>query len=250
MRTTTHGDNLIQLTRWPLLFPVNVYLVREDDGFTLIDTGVWGGASTILKIAREHGGEIVRIALTHADSDHVLGLDALRKELPDVEILMTARSARRLTGDRSVDPDEMHGGKTKLGGGNVQKTQPTQLLSDGDRVGSLQVVASPGHAPDHIAFYDDRDGTLIAGDAFQTRGGMAVSGVVRPTFPFPAWSTWDTALALDSARRLRALNPTRLAVGHGNVMELPLAAMDAAIEEAENRDSEQSVKHAAHQARP
>ncbi|MCO5178129.1 MAG: hypothetical protein M9890_14330 [Thermomicrobiales bacterium] len=40
---TTHSNNLIQLTRWPLLFPVNVYLVREDDGFTLIDTGVWRG---------------------------------------------------------------------------------------------------------------------------------------------------------------------------------------------------------------
>lgn len=235
MRITTHGENLTQLTRWPLLFPVNVYLVKEDDGYTLIDTGVWGGAAMILKAARERGGEIVRIALTHADVDHVLGLDALQKDLPNVEILMTARSARRLSGDRSLDPDEMHGGKTKLGGGNVQKTTPTCLLTDGDRVGSLEVVASPGHTPDHIAFYDHRDGSLIAGDAFQTRGGMAVSGVVRPTFPFPAWSTWDKALAHDSARRLRALNPTRLAIGHGDVLEQPQAAMDAAIEEAARR---------------
>ena len=246
MRITTHANNLIQLTRWPLLFPVNAYLVREDDGFTLIDTGVSGGADTILKTARQHGGEIVRIALTHADSDHVLGLDALCKALPDAEVLMTARSARRLTGDRSLDPDEMHGGKTKLGGGNVQKTTPTRLLSDGDRVGSLEIVASPGHAPDHIAFYDHRDGTLIAGDAFQTRGGMAVSGVVRPSFPFPAWSTWDCTLALDSARRLRALNPALLAVGHGDILEQPLTAIDAAIEEAERRGNEHAVKHATH----
>ena len=40
MKVTTYGNNLIQLTRLPLLFPVNCYLVREDDGFTLIDTGL------------------------------------------------------------------------------------------------------------------------------------------------------------------------------------------------------------------
>jgi DNA-binding response OmpR family regulator len=37
MKITTFGANLIQLTRYPVLFPVNCYLVREDDGFTLID---------------------------------------------------------------------------------------------------------------------------------------------------------------------------------------------------------------------
>ncbi len=244
MRITTHGDSLIQLTRWPLLFPVNVYLVREEDGFTLIDTGVWGGAKAILAAARARGGEIVRIALTHADSDHVLGLDALRAGLPDAEVLMTARSARRIAGDRSLDPDEEIGRVKQLGGGNIQKTTPTGLLVHGDRVGSLEVIASPGHSPDHVAFFDPRDGTLIAGDAFQTRGGMAVSGVVRPTFPFPAWATWHKPAAVDSALRLRALDSTRLAVGHGDVLENPAGAMDAAIREAERAAGVDRIVHA------
>lgn len=244
MRITTHGDSLIQLTRWPWLFPVNVYLVREEDGFTLIDTGVWGGAKSILAAARAHGGEIVRIALTHADSDHVLGLDALRAQLPDAEVLMTSRSARRLAGDRSLDPDERGGRVKRLGGGNVQQTTPTGLLRHGDRVGSLEVIASPGHSPDHIAFLDRRDGTLIAGDAFQTRGGMAVSGVIRPTFPFPALATWHKPFALASAGRLRALDPVRLAVGHGDVLDNPLAAMDAAIAEASRGSTTELAGHA------
>jgi glyoxylase-like metal-dependent hydrolase (beta-lactamase superfamily II) len=91
------------------------------------------------------------------------------------------------------------------------------------------VVSTPGHTPGHIALFDPRDGTLIAGDAFQTRAGVAVSGTLRLMFPFPAMATWNRPMALISARRLRSLEPTRLAVGHGEVLEQPLAAMDGAI---------------------
>jgi glyoxylase-like metal-dependent hydrolase (beta-lactamase superfamily II) len=94
------------------------------------------------------------------------------------------------------------------------------------------VVSAPGHTPGHIALFDPRDGALIAGDAFQTRGGVAVSGTMRPLFPFPAMATWHRPTALASARRLRALEPIRLAVGHGEVLERPLAAIDRAIDVA------------------
>src|SRR5690606_14659696 len=114
-------------------------------------------------------------------------------------------------------------------------TRPTRTLQAGDRVGSLQVIAAPGHAPDQIAFIDTRDGSLIAGDAFQTRGRVAVAGTVVPTFPFPSMSTWDTAAAIATARLLRSLEPTRLATGHGRVLEAPLAAMDRAIAVAERK---------------
>jgi hypothetical protein len=48
-------------------------------------------------------------------------------------------------------------------------------------------------------------------------------------FPFPALATWHRPTALASARRLGALQPTRLATGHGAVLEHPLAAMERAI---------------------
>ena len=48
-------------------------------------------------------------------------------------------------------------------------------------------------------------------------------------FPFPGLATWDRPTALRTARALRALEPARLAPGHGRVVEDPLAAMDAAI---------------------
>ena len=227
MRVTTHGTYLVQLTRFPRVFPVNCYLVREDDGLTLVDASIPGSAPAILKAARALGLPIRRIVLTHAHGDHIGALDALHQLLPEAAVLASARDARFLAGDMRLDPGEP---QTKLRGAyQTIATRPTELLSDGDRVGSLQVIASPGHTPGHIALFDSRDGSLIAGDAFQTRAGVAVSGTVRPLFPFPAMATWNRPLALASARRLRDLAPSRLAIGHGEVLEQPLAAIDQAI---------------------
>lgn len=230
MRVTNHSSKLVQLTRFPRLFPVNCYLVREDDGLTLIDTGIPGCERAILAAAAQLGQPIRRIVLTHAHGDHIGAVDALHALLPDAEVLISARDARFLRGDMTLDADEP---QDKLRGGyQTINTQPNTLLHDGDRVGSLLVVASPGHTPGHIALFDERDGSLIAGDAFQTRGGLAVSGTIRPFFPFPAMATWHRASALESARRLRALQPTRVAVGHGEVLEQPLAHLDKVIAKA------------------
>jgi glyoxylase-like metal-dependent hydrolase (beta-lactamase superfamily II) len=222
-----HGEHLLKLTRqgW-----VNCYLVIEDDGITVVDTGIPGTAQRILAAASEAGGEIRRIALTHAHGDHVGSLKKLHDEVPGAEVLITARDARFLRGDKSVDPDEPQS-KPK---GSYPKVdvEPTRAISSGDRIGSLEVVASPGHTPGHVAYLDTRDRTLIAGDAFQTLGGIAVAGKIRPLFPFPGMAAWDKPTALASARQLRALDPSRLAVGHGQVLESPAAAMDKAIADA------------------
>jgi hypothetical protein len=45
-------------------------------------------------------------------------------------------------------------------------------------------------------------------------------------------ATWDKATALGAARALTALQPTRLAVGHGPVLEAPVAAMMQVIDAA------------------
>ena len=230
MKITPVGDSLIQLTRFPLLFPVNCYLVREEDGFTLVDTGISGSAKAILRAAQTSGGVVRRIALTHAHGDHVGSLDALAAALPEAEVMISARDARFLAGDKGLDPDEPP--SKPRGSYPRRETRPTRLLQAGERLGSLEVVAAPGHTPGQVAFFDRRDGTLIAGDAFQTRGGLAVSGVVRPLFPFPAMATWHTPTALVSAEALRALQPTRLAVGHGPVLFDPLPAIDRAIADA------------------
>jgi len=233
MKVTSHTDTLIQLTQLPHVFPVNCYLVRDDDGFTLIDTALGGATPTIVATAERLRAPIVRIALTHAHGDHVGSFDAVHAALPDAEVLVPEREARFLAGERVLDAPETVG---KLRGNwKTCTTQPTRLLRHGDRVGSLEVVASPGHTPGHVAYLDTRSGTLIAGDAFQTRAGIAVSGVVRPLFPFPAMGTWHKPTALQSARSLRALSPTVLAVGHGDMLRDPVAEMDRAIATCERQ---------------
>ncbi|MDQ4077973.1 MAG: MBL fold metallo-hydrolase [Chloroflexota bacterium] len=232
MKVTQHGSNLWKLTR---LFVFNCYLVREDDGLTLVDTGMVGSGKDILKAADDIGLPITRVALTHAHGDHVGSLDEVCKQLPGVEVAFTQRTADFLQGNLELRPDEP---LAELRGGFVDRaTRATRLIASGENVGSLRVVPAPGHTPDQVVFLDERDGTLIAGDAFQTQGGIAVAGVRRWLFPLPAMATWHLPTALESAVALRQLNPARLAVGHGGVLEEPLAQMDEAIRAAEAKVS-------------
>ena len=52
MKIIQHGNNVWQLTR---LFAFNCYLVREDDGLTLIDAGLQGSGTEIIEIAKDLG---------------------------------------------------------------------------------------------------------------------------------------------------------------------------------------------------
>jgi glyoxylase-like metal-dependent hydrolase (beta-lactamase superfamily II) len=216
------------ITRISKLGFVNCYLVREDDGLTLVDTMIGGGSKQILGAAEKLGAPIKRIALTHAHGDHIGSLDALAAALPDAEVIISTRDARFLAKDMSMDPGEPgeNPGKGSFPGA---KTKPTRTVEEGDRIGSLQVVASPGHTPGHVAFLDTRDNTLICGDAYSTLGGVATTAKGNWRFPLPAYAAWHKPTALESARKLRALDPARLAPGHGKIVESPGAAMDAAI---------------------
>lgn len=230
MKATTHGNYLIKLTR---LWVVNCYLVREDDGFTLIDTGMSGSANAILAAARSFGAPIRRIALTHLHVDHVGSLDALRQLLPDAEVSISAREARFLKGDMSLDPNEPQA--PLRGGYPTIETTPDRLLKAGDFVGSLEVIATSGHSLGHLSFFDHRDRTLIAGDAYSTQAGISTGGTMKPLFPLPAMSTWHKPTGIHSAEVLLALQPSRLATGHGKVLENPVPAMQQAIDEAKRR---------------
>ena len=224
MKLTASSNNLFQLTH---LGFINCYLVREDDGFTLIDTAYTGQAQSIMQEAGKLGLPIVRILLTHAHVDHVGSLDALHTALPDAPVAISERDARFLSGDKTLDSSEPQ--VPLRGGYPVCSTKPTRLLHEGDRIGSLEVIATPGHTPGHLAFLDTRDRALIGGDTFQTLGGVAVAGTFKLLFPLPAFATWHKGLALESARKLLALQPSLLAIGHGRVLSNPQSAMEHAI---------------------
>jgi glyoxylase-like metal-dependent hydrolase (beta-lactamase superfamily II) len=218
------------VTRVGLWGFVNAYLVREVDGLTLIDTTMAQGAKRILAAARELEAPITRIALTHAHGDHIGGLDRLRAELPEGEVIISARDARLMAKDMTLDPGEP---ASKLRGDyRGAETRPTRTVAAGERIGSLLAVASPGHTPGHLAFLDERSGTLFCGDTFSTLGGVETSARMNPRFPLIVMGTWDRPMVVQSARELRALEPAWLAPGHGKILQDPTGAMDAAIARA------------------
>src|SRR5919106_3417501 len=93
---------------------VNGYLVAEDDGLTVIDTMLGGSAGKLVAGAEGIGAPIKRVVLTHAHSDHIGSLDALKGRVPDAEVIISARDARLLAKDMSLDPrqpeDKLRGG--------------------------------------------------------------------------------------------------------------------------------------------
>lgn len=233
MRLINNGF-LYQVTFMANVFPVNCYLVEEEDGLTLIDAALGFCTKGILKAADTIGKPITKIILTHAHEDHVGALDSIKETIPDVPVYISQRDHRLMNGDRSLD---QHEDQTPIKGGVPKnlKTRSTVLLKEGDQIGSLTAIETPGHTPGSMSFLDSRTKALIAGDGFQTRGGIAVAGDMKPWFPFPAFGTWSKQTALESAKKLIGYEPTLLAVGHGEMLENPVKAMEKAIKNLERK---------------
>lgn len=233
MNTTTWGP-VTQLTFLPKLFPLNCYLVEDEDSVTLIDACMPFTAKKIYSAILATGKPLTRILITHAHDDHIGAVPYLKDKFPNVRIGISRRDSSILMGDHSLMPNEA---QTKLKGGLPKKPPftPDFLIDDNERIGSLVAIASPGHTPGHFAFLETISNTLIAGDAFSSKGGLVVSGHLNWSFPFPAMATWHSPTAIASARKLLELNPTVLVVGHGPALIQPQPSIHHAITKAEQR---------------
>jgi len=219
---------------------VNCYLVSEDDGLTLVDTGL-GAARIIIEAARQLQQPIRRIGLTHGHMDHTGSVNALRKRLTGQQIHLLASEREALILEQASG-----GVKTKTmkllegepqqavrGGFPKLNTQPDIKLHAGDAVGSLKVIDTPGHTPGHIAFFDERDGTLYAGDGLMTFGGVRLPFDPPWYFPFIKMGTWHYPTSLASARKLQTVEIKRVLPGHGPALDVSATALKTAIERSE-----------------
>lgn len=188
-----------------------------------------------MQAAKQLNKPITKILLTHAHHDHVGGLDLIKQASSLAKVFISRREEKIL---RGVLSPELHEPETPVAGifPNNLATKPDVLIQDGDRIGCLRAIAVPGHTPGSMAFVDEYSNAIIAGDAFQTIGGLAVAGQLVPIFPMVAKGTWNKEAALVSARKIKQLQPSLLAVGHGEMISDPIAAIEAAIEEAEQNN--------------
>lgn len=119
----------------------NTYIVHANDGTYVIDPGPAEDSDHYKAIIANLGEKPVGILVTHHHSDHFGSAPALRADTG-----MPVFASREFPDDAFV---------------------PDRFLEDGDVIGGLTVLHTPGHASDHICF-SRPDGVLFTGDHVMT----------------------------------------------------------------------------------
>lgn len=215
---------------------MNVFLIEDEDGVTVFDSGSRQMTSAIRAAAVRFGG-IRRIVLGHADCDHrggAAGLDA------PIYCHALERSAAQ-----SPSPYRDYWNLSLLSSwarpfyprllaawdGGALEVAGT--LAEGEELAGFRVLHLPGHAPGLIALYREEDGLALVSDlvyTFDPETGLGNAAHV----PHPAFNL-DTDQARESIRRLAAVKPRVVWPGHarpltGDDVELQLQrAASAAV---------------------
>ena len=138
----------------------------------LVDAGVGQAEHVEAVAAALNGAPLVRVLITHWHPDHVKGLPALRDRWPKLTVVDT-------TGDPVPAGDER----------------------------LLEIIATPGHSPDHLCFFDREAGDLSSGDLARKGGTIVI----------PAKKGGDLRAYLASLALVREMAPRRLLPGHGPI---------------------------------
>lgn len=185
-------------------FQTNAHVVRATETATdclIVDTGLDG--RDLMQFLDHHQLEPVAVALTHGHVDHIVGLDALRRDYPQIKVYVHKLDASMLT-----DPEVNLSALT----GRPFATQPADvLLEEGDVVEeagiTLKVLHTPGHTPGGICLYAEQEGILFAGDT------LFADGVGRTDFP-----GGDAAQLIESIRTKLLGLPDETVVYPGHAM--------------------------------
>ena len=224
--------NLVALTpRLHLLRrPVgHVYLWRDDDGLTLVDTSVPGTGPLIAAAVRRVGGEVRRIVLTHFHVDHA-GAAPEVLEWADPQVCAHRLDAPIIRGEVPGPRPVLRDWERPLfaqvaGEGPVHAPVPVRVdreLDDGEILdigAGARVVGAPGHTDGTIVLHFPAERILLSGDAIErTPDGQTIA----PVFNL------DSAKAAESVRALSKLDFDVLCPAHGE----PLAEhADATVRE-------------------
>jgi glyoxylase-like metal-dependent hydrolase (beta-lactamase superfamily II) len=196
------------------------YLIRGSRP-CLVETGTATSAPVVAAALSSLGidqADLATVVVTHIHLDHAGGAGDIAAMYPNAEIVVHERGARHL-----ADPSRLMASAKMVYGDNLDRLfgelapvpadrlravddSGTVDLGDGRRLDSHY---SPGHAKHHVGLIDSATGDLYVGDA----AGVYIpeTGDLRPATPPP---DFDLEVALNSLRKFRSLEPTRLLFSH------------------------------------
>jgi glyoxylase-like metal-dependent hydrolase (beta-lactamase superfamily II) len=202
---------------------MNAYLLEDGDGVVVFDAGEKGMAPAIAAAAERMGG-LKQVLLGHADTDHRGAASALSRLAPIVchpdAITEAQGSGGRSYWDMSLLPPlprALHrflhrfvwdGGPVRISG----------TVADGDEIAGFEVVELAGHAPGQIGLWRASDRVALVSDTVYLTDMLGRR--VPAHVPHVAYDL-DVGQARASIRRLAALDPLIVGVGHLGPMRGP-----------------------------
>lgn len=223
---------------------VNVYLLEEAGGVTIVDAGLAGyyerELPTELAAMGRGPADVKAVVLTHAHSDHIGFAERIRRERK-IPIRVHEADAALARGEvkPARDPDGMKIGSIRPavlgfvwwglrhGGTSAPPIHEVATFGDGatlDVPGAPRVVLVPGHTAGMAALVVASKDAVFVGDAFATRN--VLSGATGPRLaPFGA----DLGQAFDSLARLDGIEAKLVLPGHGEPWTSGLADVLARV---------------------
>jgi glyoxylase-like metal-dependent hydrolase (beta-lactamase superfamily II) len=180
------------------------FVLPHFDGVVLVDTGPPDNAATIDAALSRVGAswsDVSDVVLTHAHFDHVGSLAAVVALADNATVRAGAQDAPEIGRDAP---------------------RPVRPLKDGEKVGSLTVVETPGHTPGHISLHHEAASLLLIGDLVGSMDGVPTLG--------PPQFTADPLRRDRSLGRVLGLNVHRILFSHGAEIADPNVAIRKLIE--------------------